>query len=327
MAQPTIDQVYVSAPLTNISVAYMNQPSNFIAGRVFPVVPVDTPEGIFFVYNKGDWFRDEVEPRVDEEESAGSGYRIAQDTFRTEIYAFHKDIPRRVRLAAVPATNPDVAASRFVTQRFLTFQEVHWVSTYFAAGVWDTDVTGVAASPGVGEFVQWSNYTTSTPTDDIDNAKDAISGVTGIEPNTLVLGSNVYRKLRNHPELVDRFKYTDPSNITEQMLATYLEIERVFISRAIVNTAQEGATESYSRIMGNHAWLGYVTPAPSLLEPSAGYNFTWAGINPSMGENINMKRLDFASIGREVVRVEGEMAWDMKVVATDLGYFFEDAVA
>lgn len=321
MAQPTIDQVYVSAPLTNISVAYMNQPSNFVAGRVFPVVPVDLPEGIFFVYDKEDWFRDEVQPRVDEEESAGSGYDVSQDTYRAEIFAFHKDIPRRVRLASRLPVNEELSAARFVTQRFLIHQEVRWASTYFTTSIWGTDAVG-----GV-DFTQWDNYTTSTPTDDIDEAKDAISGVTGIEPNTLVIGHGVYRKLRNHPEIIDRFKYTDPSNINEQMLATYLEIPRVFVARAIQNTAQEGATPSYSRIIGNHAWLGYVTPAPSIMEPSAGYNFTWAGISAGMGENIAMKRLDFAPVGREVVRVEGEMAYDMKVVATDLGYFFQNAVS
>lgn len=321
MAQPRMDQVFVSAPLTNISVAYMNDPNSFIAGRVFPVVPVDLPEGIFFVYDKEDWFRDEVQKRMDEEESAGSGYNVSQDTYHAEIYAFHKDIPRRVRISSRLPISEEAAAARFVAQRFLIHQEVAWANTYFTTGVWDTDVVG-----GV-DFTQWDNYTTSTPTEDIDEAKDAISGVTGLEPNTLVLGHAVYRKLRNHPEIIDRFKYTDPSNINEQMLATYLEIPNVYVARAVINTAQEGATPSYSRIIGNHVWLGYVTDAPSIMEPSAGYNFTWTGINPGMGENIAMKRLDFSSVGREVIRIEGEMAYDMKVVAPDLGYFFKDAVS
>jgi len=38
--QPTSSGVHVDAVLTNISVAYIQNAMNFIAGRIFPTVPV-----------------------------------------------------------------------------------------------------------------------------------------------------------------------------------------------------------------------------------------------------------------------------------------------
>ena len=57
MPQPTQSQVHVDAILTNISVAYLQRAENFIADKVFPVVPVDKQSDKFFTYDKNDWLR------------------------------------------------------------------------------------------------------------------------------------------------------------------------------------------------------------------------------------------------------------------------------
>jgi hypothetical protein len=69
-----------------------------------------------------------------------------------------------------------------------------------------------------------------------------ILSVTGLEANTLVLGYDVFRQLKNHPDLVDRIKYTSSQTITEDMLARMFDIERVLVSKSIKATNAEGAT-------------------------------------------------------------------------------------
>ena len=71
--QPTANQVHINRPLTNISVAYIQDDTHFIAGKVFPEIPVDKKSDLYFRYKKEDWFRDEARPRADGTESAGSG--------------------------------------------------------------------------------------------------------------------------------------------------------------------------------------------------------------------------------------------------------------
>ena len=59
MPQPTFGDAHVDAALTNISVAYVQDASNFIASQVFPTIPVEHASDKYFIYTQDDFFRDE----------------------------------------------------------------------------------------------------------------------------------------------------------------------------------------------------------------------------------------------------------------------------
>jgi len=319
MPQPTSSDVHVDAILTNISVAYMQEAGVYIANRVFPSLPVEKSSDKYYKYDKGVWFRDEAQLRAPGTESAGSGYTLATDTYSTDVWAFHKDVDDQVRANADSPINPDRDATVFVTQRMLLRQELDWTSTYFTTGVWATDKTG-----GV-DFTQWSNYTSSDPITDIENAKSTILTSTGLMPNTLVMGYDVFRQLRHHPDIVDRIKYTSSEVPAEGILARLFGVDRILVSRAIKNTGAEGAADSFATIAGKNAALYYVAPSPGLLTPTAGYQFVWRGVSDGMGQNVGITRFRMPELRAD--RIEAQMAWDFKVVATDLGYFFSACVA
>lgn len=319
MPQPSQTDVHTDAILTNISVAYIQEKSNFIAQQVFPVVPVDKQSDLYYTYTKADWFRDEAEKRADATESAGSGYTLGTDSYFCDVYAFHKDVGDQVRNNTDSPLDPDRDATQFVTQRMLVRQEIQWVSDYFKTGVWATDVVGGT------DFTKWSDFAGSDPMEDIETGKEAILSTTGFEPNTLVLGYSVFRKLKNHPDLVDRIKYTSSDTVTTALMAKYFDVAKVLVAKAIKNTANEGQTASYSFTHGKHAWLGYVNPSPAILQPSAGYVFTWKGVSDGLGKNIGITRFRMQHLRAD--RIEAQIAWDNKLVASDLGYFFSNAVA
>jgi len=319
MPQPTSSDVHVDAILTNIRVAYMQEAGVYIANRVFPSLPVEKSSDKYYKYDKGVWFRDEAQLRAPGTESAGSGYTLATDTYSTDVWAFHKDVDDQVRANADSPINPDRDATVFVTQRMLLRQELDWTSTYFTTGVWATDKTG-----GV-DFTQWSNYTSSDPITDIENAKSTILTSTGLMPNTLVMGYDVFRQLRHHPDIVDRIKYTSSEVPAEGILARLFGVDRILVSRAIKNTGAEGAADSFATIAGKNAALYYVAPSPGLLTPTAGYQFVWRGVSDGMGQNVGITRFRMPELRAD--RIEAQMAWDFKVVATDLGYFFSACVA
>ena len=325
MPQPSINSVHVDAILTNISVAYMQKADNFIADKVFPVVPVDKKSDKFFVYTKNDWFRDEAQRRADGTESAGSGYNLTTGTYAADVFAFHKDVGDQTVANADAPLNPLREATEFVTNRMLLRKELQFVSDFFTTGVWADDVTGVAGAPSSGQTKQWSDYTSSDPIDDIEEAKSEILGNTGMAPNTLVLGYEVFRQLKNHPDLVDRIKYTSSQTITEDMLARMFDLDRVLVARAVKATNNEGAAEAYGFAYGKAAALYYVAPSPGLLTPSAGYTFSWTGVSGGIGSTIGVSSFRMESLKAE--RVEAEMAFDNKVIGADLGYFWNTIVA
>jgi len=325
MPQPTSSQVHVDAILTNISVAYMQRAENFIADKVFPVVPVDKQSDKYFTYDKNDWLRDEAQVRTDGTESVGSGYNISTATYYCDVFAIHKDVGDQTRANADAPINVDREAAEFVTHRLLTRREIQFNNDFMADGVWGTSATGVASGASTDEFVQWSNYTTSDPINDIEAGKADILSVTGLEANTLVLGYDVFRQLKNHPDLVDRIKYTSSQTITENMLARMFDIDRVMVSKSIKATNAEGATAAYSFTTGKNALLCHVADAPGLLTPSAGYTFQWTGVSQGLGATIGTSSFRLESL--KATRVEAELAFDNKVVGSDLGYFFGSAVA
>ena len=325
MPQPTQSQVHVDAILTNISVAYLQRAENFIADKVFPVVPVDKQSDKYFVYDKNDWLRDEAQVRADGTESVGSGYNITTATYYADVYAIHKDIGDQTRANADAPINVDREAAEFVTHRLLTRREIQFVNDFMTTSKWATDVTGVAASPTTGQTIQWSDYTNSDPIEDIERGKAGILSVTGLEANTLVLGYDVFRALKNHPDLVDRIKYTSSQTITEDMLARMFDIDRVLVSKSIKATNKEGATGAYSFTTGKTALLAHVAPNPGILTPSAGYTFSWTGVSQGMGLTIGTSSFRLESL--RATRVEAELAFDNKVVASDLGYFWNSIVA
>lgn len=325
MAQPHQTQVHVDKVLTNISVAYVQNQNHFIAGKVFPNITVEKQSDLYYLYTKNDWFRDEMQRRPGGTESAGSGYGVSTTNYRCDVWSLHKDIDDQVRKNTDNPLDPDRDATQFLTQRGLLRQEIQWVTDYFTTSVWTTDFTGVASGPTGNQFIHWSNYSTSDPITDIENGKETILSTTGFLPNTLTLGYQAFRQLKYHPDLVDRFKYTSPDNITEQMMAAFFDLDNVYVAKAIKATNIEGETAAYSFTHGKHALLSYVNPTPGLLAPSAGYTFSWNGVSDGMGSNIGISSFYLPAIKSD--RIEIELAFDNKVVATDLGYFFSGAVA
>jgi hypothetical protein len=325
MPQPNLNQVHVDAPLTNISIAFLQAQENFIANKVFPVIPVDKKSDKFFVYTKNDWFRDEAQRRADATESAGSGYNLTTYSYSADVWAFHKDVGDQTRYNSDTPLVPDREATEFVTSRLLLRQEVQFVSDFIKSGVWGTDWAGVSGTPSTNEFKQWSDYANSDPIEDIESGKEAILGSTGFMPNTLVLGYQVYRKLRNHPDLVDRIKYTSSNVITTDIMARLFDVERVLVSSSVRATNAEGATAAYAFNTGKSALLTYSAPNPGLMTPSAGYTFAWRGVSGNLGATVGVSRIRMESLKAD--RIEGELAFANKVTAADLGFFFGTAVA
>lgn len=320
--QPTRNAVHINAPLTNISIAYIQEDSHFIAGKVFPEIPVDKQSDSFFKYNKEDWFRDEAKPRADGTESAGSGYGLSQDVYGCVVDAFHKDVGDQTRANADNPLNPDRDATNFVTQRLLLRREKQWVAGYFKTGVWGTDKVGGAQ--GGGDFTYLSDYTNSDPTTLLDDGKELILKTTGFEANTLVVSFQVFNKLKRHPVIRDYYKYTSANSITAQMIAAVLEIENLFVAKAVENTANEGAAAVMNFTHGKNMLLCHVAKTPGLLVPSAGYTFAWKGISAGLGKPVGVSRFRMQALKAD--RIEGEQAFDMKVVGADLGVFYSNAI-
>jgi hypothetical protein len=320
MPQPTPRDVHVDAALTNISVAYMQDQTNFIADKVFPIVPVEKQSDVYFKYDKGAFFKDEAQVRAAASESAGSGFDLSTDSYYCPKWAIHKDVDEDTVANADPAVDPFRDATTFVTQQLLIRRERLFAANYLVTGKWGTDVTGGT------NFAQWDDEASSDPFEDLKVARIKILSTTGHLPNVFVVSYEVHEALKKHPLVMDRFKYTSSDSITEAMLARLFEVDRYVVAKSIYQTSKEKATTgTYAFIASKCALLVYAAPSPSLLQPTGGYIFAWRGLTGLNGAGIRTKRFRMEHLGAD--RVETEMAMVMKLIASDMGYFFATAVA
>lgn len=313
--RPTKGDVHINKPLTNVSIAYIQSESAFIASRVFPVVPVQNSSDAYFTFDKGDWFRDEAKPRAPGTEAEGGGYDIGNDNYSCKTYAWKKDVSDPVVANADAPITPFRTGTRYVTHKLLLQREVEWVRKYFTTSVWDTDFT-----PGT----LWS-ASGGTPILDVKTKITAVQEATGFRPNKLVLARKVLDALETAGDIVDRIKYTSRESITPEILARMFGVDEVVVADAVKNTAKKGATAALSLMHGKNALLVYTTNSPTIDEPTGGYIFNWAGLVGSQNSGMRMKRYRIES--RESDRIEGQISYDMKLTGSDLGVFFEDVVA
>jgi hypothetical protein len=324
---PTRQQIHIDRALTNISVAYMQDAKNFIADKVFPAIPVKKQSDTYFTYKKEDFFRDEAAERAKGTESAGGDYDIeTAEPYFAKKYAFHQDVTEEDRVNADDPLKPNQDATDFVSQKLLIRRENIWASKFFQAGVWAKEITGASTTPGAGETLQFDNEA-SNPIKLITDENTAMAERTGHKSNTLVLSPYVYNALKNHPDIIDRIKYTQKGIVTTELLASLFEVENVYVPWAIQNTAIKGANGNMQFIMGKHALLMYVEKNPGLKKASAGYTFAWTGLKGAGALGNRVMRIPMPWLGEDTERVEAEMAFDMKVIGADLGTFLRDIVA
>lgn len=314
MAQPTQANVHPVDPvLTNLLLGYMQADDRFIASKVFPILPVDQVSGTYFTFTKKYWFSDEMRKRAPGGSFARGGFGVETATYKTEQWGLENPIPVEVENASQVPMSLQEAGTRWLAIQSLIRKERQFATDFMTTGVWGTDNTSAT---------DWDDFSAGDPVADLLTAKKAVSDATGVDPNTLALGLIVHNALINHPDVIDRIKYTvqaTQGNI-ERALASLLGIGNYVVGRASYNTANEGQAFSGSPVIDDDALLCYVEASPNPLFPSAGYTLAWEG---GGGQGQVAQYWDQKVRATILQHVE---QWDQKAVATDVGYFFSDIV-
>lgn len=326
MPNPTGSDLHVNRPLTAVSVRYATNAGKYIADKVFPRVPVDKRSDLFTKYSKSDWLRTYVQKRAPGTESPGSGWTVTRDQFYAEVYAVHKDLDDQDRANADAEFKLDSDATEFVTQQLLLQRDLDFVDRYLKTGVWATDLVGGT------DFTQWSDAG-SDPIGDVARWALDFEQLTGMAPNFMVLGAEVRLALKQHPDIIDRIKYTQRGVVTDQLLASLFDMPKVMTSMArkstgphIPDAEAQDAAASYDFVAPTKSvFFGYAPDSPSRQKPSAGYTFTWNGYLGGNSQGLRIKKFRMEHI--ESDRIEGSQTYDMKVVSEDCGVYVDAAIA
>lgn len=333
MTLPTPSDVHVNTPLTNMSVAYLQSQDAFIADKVFPTVPVAKQADRYYVRDRSDTNRNVATVLAPNTEPPIASYKLDNTpTYYCDIWAIGDAISDQTLANADSVLSLERNSMEEVTSHLAIAREAVWATQYFSSGIWTNDFSGVASGSGTDTFIQW-DQAASTPIEDIRAAKTAVLKLGAKDPNKIVLGREVYDSLVDHADIVDRVKYGQtagsPAMASRNTLAQLFELEQVLVASAIVNSGAESMTFEgnidQDFIIGKNALLCYAASSPGINVASAGYTFSWTGYfgTGSSGQRISRRRDE----AKRATIIEGEMAFDCKLISADLGYFFGSAVA
>lgn len=333
MPQPTANQLHIDHYLSDIAIAWFLDESKFIAGKVFPTLPVKHKSDDYPIYKKGYFYRDEMVVRPYGGRPKTIGYGLEKGHYSMDEEALEFKIDDRERANAdVGSLDPDIAGQRLLRTQAMIHRDREWAASFFKEGVWTINWKGAEKAPTPKEeeekleFLKFSQAG-SEPIEFFDQRRIDIGSKTGYTPNTLVLGTDVFRVLKNHPAIVERIKYTQRGIVTTDILAELFDIEKVFVPMGVINTAQEGEADNINYVLNRKsALLAYSAPAPSIQEPSAGYSFVWTGLLPGIpnawGGVIERGREELAH--SDVLQIRS--AFTQGITAPDLAEFFSECI-
>lgn len=316
MGEPTLQDVHVDAALTDFSLAYFQNPSNFIAPRVFPILGVPNKSDKYHIYDKAATARSEATSRAPNTESPVRTYTLSQDTYNCDVKSVAVDVSEQIRANADPVLDPEEDAARVAIDDIRIRMEQDFATAAFSTGIWATESTAT-----------W-NTSTGDPIGDLQTAKLTVLQNTGMDPNTLVLGADSwYSGLWTSTAITGRLPDNAPRIVTPQFIGNLFGFDNVYIAKSIRNTAQEDSTgdPTMSFNLADHALVAYVDPNPGPRTATAGRTFIWTGLIGA-AEGIRTKRYDMPWKDA-YPRVEVDTAYDFKVVGTDLGYLIKDTVS
>lgn len=272
MTQLTPSQARVIDPiLSTVAQGYKN--AELIGSALFPYVPVSQRGGKIITFGKEDFMLYATG------RSPGAATKRVQFGYSGSSYALESHsleglVPQELmqEAEAVPGIN-------LATTAIAKVQAIIALRLEKAQADLATNAANYAASnkTSLSGTSRWSDLTSgvSDPVNDIEVAKDAVRQQIGREPDTVTLGASVLAKLRQHPRIIDRIKYTGRDVPTLELLASLFGVQRVLVGKAV--TATDAGV--FSDVWGKSVVVAY-TAMGTLADqgqPTYGYTYRLGG--------------------------------------------------
>jgi hypothetical protein len=308
--------VHVDQVLTQISVGW---PTADLAGAaLFPAVTVRKQSDKYYVFGREGWLPEDDVRAPGTEANEIESATVSTDTYYAQEHSLQVAVTDEERANADSPLSPDRDGTNIVTSKIMlgrerAFQTLATTTGNYASGH-STTLSGTS---------QWSDYANSDPISDLRTAKLTIHSKIFTEPTVAVIPYQVMTKLEDHPDFLERIKYSERAIFSPELLASVLGFNRVLVPGVGYNSANLGQTPSLSYLWGKDVVVAYVPPAPGLKIPAYGYEFVWG--QQSVDRWREEKRKS------DVIRVC--RYYDKKLVALDAssksiaGYVIKAAVA
>ena len=317
MPGETVSTVHVDVLLSNLARLY--RPTSFIADTLIPYVGVANESDLYPVFDQGEFYATDVDDLVpDRATPRVVEFSHSTETYRTQRRELAWDISDRERGNADSQINLERNKQVGTLGRLLMKREIR------AAALLRKTTNSGGLNLGAAAAGKWDTANVTTIETDIWTGREAIRTKIGGRANVIVIPEAVAAGMQKNTQLVGKLQYTYGADGSRPLLEEYYPIlppvlfgMRVMIPGEIKNTANEGATASYSDVWGESVRMLYVSPGLALEEPSVGYTMRSEALSTRKARD-DKARVDWFAVGQTIVE---------KIVAPDAGYEIDDCLA
>ena len=315
--------VHVDQVLTQISVGWPN--GGMLGPVFFPAVRVAKQSDKYYVFGRESWG---VFPGGDYR-APGTvaneipGLNVSTDSYFAIEHSLQIPITDEEKENADAPLDPFRDGTELVTSKLLLARELAiktkmTTASNYAAGL-SVTLSGTS---------QFNDYTNSDPIGVIKTGRRAVHDQIFMDPNVIAIPYQVMTQLEDHPDFIERIKYSQRGIVTDELIAALIGIPRIVTAGAGYNSANPGQAASLGYIWGKDIVMAYVPDRPGLKTPAFGYEFVWR--YPGGGEQVT-DRWREEQRKSDLVRVSRR--YDLKFVAKNAsdkaiaGYVIKAAVA
>lgn len=313
--------VHIDVALTNVSVGFPN--NGFVGERLFPTVGVQKQSNKYYIFGREAWGTHQDLRAPGTEANEIPGYAVSTDSYFAVEHALQIAVTDEERENADDPFSPDADGTFLVTQKIMLGREVAMKTLVTATASYATNHFVTLAG---GQ--QWSDYVNSNPIADFRTAVRQINSQLFTDPNTAVIPYQVMSILEDHPDFIERIKYSERGIMTPEIIGAVLGIPNIIIPMAGQNTAALGQAATVGYLWGKDVVIAWVPPNAGQRIPAFGYEFVWGygGSRPQVVDRWreNQRKSD-------VIRCQRR--YDLKMPAQDAsaksiaGYLIKAAVA
>lgn len=307
---------HIDKALTNLSLKYEN--NTMMAEELFPVVNVSKRSDLYYIHGREGWRLEDDLHAPGAHTPKDPGLAVTTDNYYAERRARAMGIDEDEAQAVDSPLEPRIDATETVTDQLMLQRERR--AQLLATAAANYNGSNVVTLAGTS---QWNDYANSDPIGDIRDGVRQIHSQLFREPNKLLIPYTVMSFLSDHPDFLERIKYSERAIFNPELLSAIFGIQRVVVPQSGFNSAAFGETENFDYLWGKDVVLAYVTERPRIKTLSYGYEFMWKN-QVVDGWPDRDRRVDYVRITRYYVH---------KAVTVDdaglfnSGYLIKDAVA
>jgi len=312
---PTGRQVHIDAAMSNLMVAAFETAGDFVAGRLFPPVPVSKQSDRYYTLRKEAWLALPTTFRAPKTRANRIEFDTSTDSYFADNYALAAEIPLEDLANADAALNLRASNTQLISQGLLRDWE---------ARVRAQVITNVSTVNRKIDADAWDAINSADIIEQVAAGHQYIYDNTGLRANTLVLDYTSYMYAKRNARAFDKFKYRADGSpmIADAQLREIFMVDNLWIARSQKNNANPAQTASITSIWGPTALLARVETAVSLQTATYGLSMRWT--DPNLGVPLAVETMIEDGAGsRKVEVLEAGYYQDEKVVASALGYYIQ----